>query len=153
MAEKFDPANLMIATLSAQANKHGVIYTATADAALRTTKLKQQNQKEAADIIALIPEICKKASERGDWCANICKANGHFWATGKNHPNCGSIYYGNTCGSTTIVYDYCIAVFGKLRTFISYQANSGEYHLTVTWADITDEQLKELDKTIDRNGE
>ena len=149
MAEKLDPAHLMLSTLNAQAIKHGGIYTATADAALKSQKLNLLNQKEAAEIISKIPEICRKASENGDWCVNVCRAYGRFWAVGRSHPTCGDVYYGELCGASLIIYDYCIAVFGKLRTFITFDASSREYNITVTWADITEKQLKELDKTND----
>lgn len=147
MSEKLDPAKLMFITSNSLTGKNGSIYNITSEAVLKNKEIKENDKKKAADIIKQIPEICRKASENGEWCARICAAEGVFYSTNKTHPICGTIYHGYPCGYTEIVYDYCVAIFGKLRTFMSNKGS--ELFLTVTWAEITDEQLKELDKTND----
>lgn len=150
MSEKLDPVQLTIATSNTLASKNGSIYEAIALAATQNKKQEELNKKTAAEVIGKIPEMCRAASERGEWCARVCHADGAFYATGNSHQICGSIYYGTPCGVTEIVYDYCVAIFGKLRTF--FTRVDGAYYLNVTWAEITDDQLKKLDKASDHHG-
>lgn len=147
MSEKLDPVQLTIATSNVVASKNGSIYETIASAAMQSKKQEELNKKAAAELIDKIPEMCRVASGKGEWSIRVCGAEGSFYSTGKSHPICGGIYYGTPCGATTMVYDYCVAIFGKLRTF--FTRVDGVYYLNVTWAEITDEQLRNLDKSND----